>query len=480
MIFGDLIGKTTEVYVDDMLVKSRQVADHVNNLRETFQILRKHQMKLNPLKCSFGVASGNFLGFMVNERGIEANPEKIQALLDMQSPTKTKEVQSLKGQVVALSRFISKSSDKSIPFFKILKKASSFEWTEECETSFQQLKDYMGRAALMSKPKEREELIIYLGVFEYAVSTALIREEDQVQYLKPDSSDRFLKWVIELVQFNIQYKPRTAIKGQILADFVEEFTGPTEEPAPLTSPVWELFVDGSSNEHGSGAGVLLVSPEGHKIPYALRFRFGPTNNEAEYEALLAGLHLAREVKAERLKIFSDSQLMVCQVQGEYQARGLKMVAYLQKAQELLRLFNECEVNQVPRSQNSHADALARLASVGETNSLGTIPIDFLAVPSTEKRTETLTVELRPDSWMKPIIDYLQGGQLPNDKLEARCLRARAVRYCICNDMLYKRGFSIPLLRCIDEPDFQAILNEIHAGHCSNHAWGVSLAQKAFR
>ncbi|XP_052196167.1 uncharacterized protein LOC127803734 [Diospyros lotus] len=400
---------------------------------------------------------------MVNERGIEANPEKIQALLDMRSPTKTKEVQSLNRQVAALSRFVSKSFDKSIPFFKVLKKASSFEWMEECETAFQQLKDYMGKAPLMSKPKEGEELIVYLGVSEYVVSTALVRDEDRVQYpvyyvchrlldvetryfpmeklafslvvasrklrpyfqahqisvltkhplkqilQKPDSSDRLLKWAIELAQFNIKYKPRTAIKGQILADFVAEFTEPTEEPAPPTSPVWELFVDGFSSEHGSGDGVLLVSPEGHKIPYALRFGFRATNNEAEYEALLVDLHLAKEVKAERLKIFSDSQLVVCQVQGEYQAKGPKVVAYLQKVQELLHFFDKCEVNQVLRSQNSHADALARLALVGETDSLGAIPIEFLATPSAEKRTETLTVELRPNSLMKPIVDYLQGG-----------------------------------------------------------------------
>ncbi|XP_052189983.1 uncharacterized protein LOC127799804 [Diospyros lotus] len=114
-----------------------KVANHVSDLGEAFQVLRKYQMKLNPLKCSFGVAFGKFLGFMVNERGIEANPEKIRALLDMQSPTKTKKVQSLNGQVATLSSFVSKSSDKSIPFFKVLKKANRFEWTEEWETAFQ-------------------------------------------------------------------------------------------------------------------------------------------------------------------------------------------------------------------------------------------------------------------------------------------------------------------------------------------------------
>ena len=121
MMFGDLIGKSMEVYVDDMLVKSKQVADHIRDLEKAFQILRKYKMKLNPLKCSFRVSSRKFLGFVVNKRGIEANPEKIRALFDMRSPTRGKEVQSLNGQIAALNRFVSKAFDKSIPFFNVLK-----------------------------------------------------------------------------------------------------------------------------------------------------------------------------------------------------------------------------------------------------------------------------------------------------------------------------------------------------------------------
>jgi len=130
MMFEEQIGKTMEVYVDDMLVKSKQVGDHVCDLEEMFRILRSYLMKLNPLKCAFGVASGKFIGFMVNNRGIEANPEKSKALIDMRLPIRVKDVQSLNGQVVALSRFNLKATDKCLPFFDILKKAKSFEWTE--------------------------------------------------------------------------------------------------------------------------------------------------------------------------------------------------------------------------------------------------------------------------------------------------------------------------------------------------------------
>ena len=138
---------------------------------------------------------------------------------------------------------------------------------------------------------------------------------------------------MELSQFDIQYQPRTAIKGQELADFVAEFTEPSiPEPTcdgPITEldiPTWQLYVDGSSNDQHSGSGVILVSPEGHKFHSAVKFRFIASKNEAEYEALLAGLRLARTVQARAITVFSDSLLMVNQILGEYQARGFKMMA----------------------------------------------------------------------------------------------------------------------------------------------------------
>ena len=134
-------------------------------------------MKLNPSKCAFGVSSGKFLGFIVSKKGIEANPEKVKAILEMSSPRTTKEVQSLTGRVAALNRFVSKAMDKCLPFFKTLKKA--FAWTEECETAFQELKHYLSNPALLSLSKEGEDLFLYLAVSVTAVSAALIREEKQ-------------------------------------------------------------------------------------------------------------------------------------------------------------------------------------------------------------------------------------------------------------------------------------------------------------
>jgi hypothetical protein len=122
-MFRDQIGRNVEVYVDDMLVKSIRTASHIADLRETFETLRSHKMKLNLAKYAFGVSSGKFLGFMVSQRGIEANPEKVNAVLGMQSPQTTKQLQQLTGRIAALNRFISRSTDKCLTFFKILRKA---------------------------------------------------------------------------------------------------------------------------------------------------------------------------------------------------------------------------------------------------------------------------------------------------------------------------------------------------------------------
>ena len=179
-MFANQIGKNMEVYVDDMLVKSKTADNHVSDLEECFKILREYGMRLNPQKCTFGVASGKFLGFIVNTRGIEANPDKIRSLLELPSPRSRKDVQGLTGRVAALNRFISKSTDKCLPFYNLLRGNKKFEWTEECESAFLDLKAHLAEPPVLSKPKAGEPLFLYLAVTEDAASVILVREEDQV------------------------------------------------------------------------------------------------------------------------------------------------------------------------------------------------------------------------------------------------------------------------------------------------------------
>ena len=161
-MFMHQLGRNVQVYVDDMLVKNVRENDHLSDLQETFNTLRSYNMKLNPSKCVFGVTAGKFLGFMVSQRGIEVNPEKVPAILELEPPRTVKAVQSLNEKVAALNRFVSKATDKCLPFFRVLRK--SFEWTDECRKAFDDLKKYLSSPPLLSPSMPGEELYLYIAV----------------------------------------------------------------------------------------------------------------------------------------------------------------------------------------------------------------------------------------------------------------------------------------------------------------------------
>ncbi|XP_074351692.1 uncharacterized protein LOC141690829 [Apium graveolens] len=387
---------------------------------------------------------------------------------------------------------------------------------------------------MLSNPKAGETLILYLAVSDFAISAVLVREDDGVQlpvyYVskrladvetrytsleklayalilasrklrpyfqahkievrtsyplrqvmhKPESSGRMLKWTVELSQFEVDYKPMTAIKGQALADFVLEFPPYQEvEPGALvvipsteevglesqnSAPWWSLFVDGASNGDGAGAGIELISPEAHKIRRATHLAFHATNNDAEYEALINGLKLALEMKVENLNVFSDSMIVVYQINGGYQAKGPRTELYLKCAQRIIARFNEVRLELIPRGQNEGADELAKLGSRRESTLLGTVPLDIQRQLSVlEHEVGSLSNELGP-TWMTPILAYIKEGSLPDEKNEARRIKYKAARHVIYDGILYRRGFSVSLLKCIDGDECNYILRERYANY----------------
>ena len=168
-----------EVYIDDMLVKSVKADLHVDHLVESFQVLKDYKMKLNLTKCAFGVSTGKFLGFIVNSRRIEANLDKIKAMLDMQPPLNTKEIQRMTKRIAVLSRFVSRSNDKCQSFFQVLKKA--FHWDAHFEEAFSAIKIYLSSPPVLVRPSEGELLTLYLAVFDFSPSATLVRERGRVQ-----------------------------------------------------------------------------------------------------------------------------------------------------------------------------------------------------------------------------------------------------------------------------------------------------------
>ena len=180
-MFESQLGKNIEIYIDDMMVKGKMISEHLGDLQAIFQILRKHKLRLNASKCSFGVGSGKFLGYMVTHRGIEVKPDQIKAINNLRSSQNPKEVQKLTGMAATLNRFISRSADRCRPFFLLINKWKGFEWTEECAIAFQQLKDYLARPLIMSSLEPDEVLFAYIAVASYVVSLVLLRVDYGVQ-----------------------------------------------------------------------------------------------------------------------------------------------------------------------------------------------------------------------------------------------------------------------------------------------------------
>ncbi|RDX91197.1 Retrovirus-related Pol polyprotein from transposon 17.6, partial [Mucuna pruriens] len=500
-VFKEVIGQDIEVYVDDMVAKSENGRSHCEALRRVFRILRRHQLRLNPEKCSFGVQAGRFLGYMLTERGIEANPEKCRAVLNMRSPQNVKEIQQLMGKVVALSRFVSRISDIATPVLDTLKKGRNFAWTLECEEAFLRLKAMLATPPILIRPKVGQPLQLYISITENAINSALVQEREKEQcpmyfisktlqgpersiivrtdlpiqqvLRKPDLAGRMVAWSVQLSEFNITFEKRGPIKAQALADFITKLTIEQEQ----IEGEWYLLVDGSSNQTGSGAGVILEGPNGVLVEQSLHFNFKASNNQAEYEALLAGMRLVLEIEAKRLITKSDSKLITRQVNGEYQAKDPRLAKYKERAKTMAASFESFKLLHVPRDQNKRADLLAKLAST--RRGLQRLVIhENINTPKIEKPEVQCNEQGR--TWMEPLVEYLKEGKLPVDLAEAGKLRKEAPKYALIGQQLYRRGFSSPLLRCVDPQEAEYVIKEVHEGVCGTHIGGRALAGKIAR
>jgi hypothetical protein len=167
-------GQNIFTYVDDIVVASKNKEDHLADLAETFANMRDARLRLNPEKCVFGVRQGKILGYLVSHRGIEANPTKIQAIINMTPPQSTRDVQRLTGRLAALNRFISKSAERSLPFLKTLRGAKDFAWGPEQAAAFASLKQHLSDLATLTSPDPSLSLLLYIAASPYAVSAALV------------------------------------------------------------------------------------------------------------------------------------------------------------------------------------------------------------------------------------------------------------------------------------------------------------------
>ncbi|GKV35499.1 hypothetical protein SLEP1_g43756 [Rubroshorea leprosula] len=279
-IFHDMIGKFMEIYIDDVVVKSNGEADHLVHLRKSFERMRQHGLKMNPLKCAFGVSAGNFLGYLVHERGLEVDKNKARAVIEVKPPQNKKELQRFLGQVNFLRRFISNLAWKTRGFSPLLKLKSEvdFKWEEHHQSAFDMIKRYLSRPPVLVPPVKNKPLILYISTADESIRCLLAQENDKkqehavyylsrcltqtevkyssveklclalffaaiklrhyliyskmyvvaktdiVKYMlsRPLLRGRIGKWILALSEFNLKYIPQRAVKGQALADFLAD------------------------------------------------------------------------------------------------------------------------------------------------------------------------------------------------------------------------------------------------------------------
>ncbi|GJX97259.1 reverse transcriptase domain-containing protein [Tanacetum coccineum] len=371
-----ITSQNLEVYLDDLVIKSRTEQEIIKDIEETFKTLREINMKLNPKKCTFRIEEGMFIGY------------------------------------------------------KKCTKKSDFQWIVEAEAAFKQIE-----LPTQTAPIEKEELIVYLAAAREAVSAVLMTEREAKKMLiyfvsralqaypiivimdqpikqvlsKPEIAGRLQKLSIELGEYDIQYKPRISVKGKILADFIVEQpeddspAAPMEVKEELPDP-WTLFTDGSSCIDGFEAGLILTSPEGTKFTYALRFEFDATNNEPEYEALIADLRIAEQMGIKTLQTHVDSHLVANQVNGSYIAK-----------------------EPVPRSENKKAGALSKIASTSFAHLTKKVLVEVLKEKSINEAEVLTIVEEEGNTWMNPIYKYLTKETLLAEGNKARAVRLKSRR-----------------------------------------------------
>nr|XP_023923925.1 uncharacterized protein LOC112035325 [Quercus suber] len=387
---------------------------------------------------------------------------------------------------------------------------------------------------MLSPSQPREELFLYLAVSSAAISVALIREEDKVQkpmyyaswafcgaeeryppmeklaftlvtaarklkpyfqaYMvivltdkplrremsNPKAAGRLALWAIKLSEFDIQYRPRTTIKGQVVANFIAEFTNGEDKEANKCLR-WIIHMKESSNKQASGVGVIFLSPEGDQVECMVRLDFPTTNNEVEYQTLVAGLNLAKATRATSVVIYCDSQVLTNQINGDYECKGERMKRYLD---HIRRRVDElkAKIIQIPKGANKQADRLAKAASAEPMTTLDNVLSFVLSFVQLSPLIDSVNVqEIGSESnWTTSLISYLKDGVLPNEKEAARKLKVQAARLVLIRDILYKRGFSCPYLSCLSPKEADYIMREVHEGICENHSGSQSLVHKLIR
>uniref|UniRef100_A0A2N9G772 Integrase catalytic domain-containing protein n=1 Tax=Fagus sylvatica TaxID=28930 RepID=A0A2N9G772_FAGSY len=399
-MFHDMMHHEIEDYVDDIVVKSKTKEDHFSILKKVFERCRLYKLKMNPLKCAFGVSAGKFLGFLVHQRGIDVDPARASAIATMKPPTTHKELKSFLGKLSYIRRFIPGLAAVTSTFAPLLKKGAPFHWSTECQEAFEKVQDIMTKLPTVCAPISGKSLRLYLASNSQAIGALIAQENDNgveqpIYYVSrtlKDAESRYsgaersclaliyasqrLRHYFLAHKYEIIAETPTAIKSQAIADLLAQFPGEDNSSisdevlgeinevfmAGLADSVWTLKFDSSSTAKSAGADIVLYKDDGEAVTKSFMFDFPCSNNAAEYEAYLVGLAIAYEMGIKHLRVIGDSNLVVCQARGEFSLKEPSLAPYRALAQKLEAKFSTFEIEHAQRNENRYADVLATLGS----------------------------------------------------------------------------------------------------------------------
>uniref|UniRef100_A0A2N9FCN2 Uncharacterized protein n=1 Tax=Fagus sylvatica TaxID=28930 RepID=A0A2N9FCN2_FAGSY len=435
------------------VVKSKKREDHLGILRKVFDRCRLYKLKMNPLKCAFGVSAGKFLGFLVHNRGIDVDPAKASAIATMKAPTSHKELKSFLGRLSYIRRFIPGLAAVTAVFTPLMKKGVPFVWSTACQQAFEKIQ------VIMTKLPTGE-----------------------------DSS-------------SISHEVPGEIGEALLADLVDS--------------TWTLKFDGSSTSNSSGAGIVLIREDGETIAKSFKLDFSCSNNASEYEAYITGLAIAHEMGIKHLRVIGDSNLIICQTKGEFSLKEPSLALYRALAQKLEEKFDTFEISHAMRcEENRYADALATLGSqVSFEGSKVDVTIDKRSMPITDllrekfkeqnldaedwrtpikaklhtawrslskmcepprgskeinRRSTRSAANSEMGDWRTPFLEYLIENILPQTSQAAIRIKKLATRYFVEGGILFRKGFHGDPLRCLSLAESQTVMKEAHSGECGEH------------
>ncbi|KAL0437742.1 UNVERIFIED_CONTAM: Retrovirus-related Pol polyprotein from transposon opus [Sesamum radiatum] len=430
-----------------------------------------------------------------------------------------------------------------------MKKDAPFQWDEGCQNVFESIKRHLLNPPVLGAPTPGKPLILYIAAQErsigalmaqeneegkekalyylsrtltenelkyspvekvclalfYAIkklrhyfeaySIRLISRADPVKFVmsRPVLSGRLAKWSIVFNQYEIEYVPQKAIKGQALANFLADHPMPTEweisDDFPDEDvfsieilPAWTMFFDGAARTDGAGAGVVFISPEKQALTYSIVLNKLCSNNIAEYQALIIGLQMASEMGIIEMEVYGDSKLIINQLLNIYEVKKEDLVPFFRQASHLLKSFESVTLNHIPRKENRMVDALANLAttlalSEGETTNIPVCNrwvLPSLDISDHEDSNAIMIATNNEEDWRTLLIEYLKYGKFPDDTRHKTEVRRRSSRFILYRDTLYRRSFEGTYQRCLSGEEVLEAMTEAHSGVCGAHQSGPKL------